>query len=85
MVVSYQAVTTASISHNVFVSFDKEGKEWYYLLRLVPELIQHEINYSWNKKCTLNIKGKPVMIYNKNYTDIHLKQSNIISFNTLHL
>ena len=49
MVLSYQAVTTARISHNVFVSFDKEGKDWYYLMRLVPELVQHAINYSWNK------------------------------------
>ena len=49
MVLSYQAVTTARISHNVFVSFDKEGKEWCYLMRLAPELVQHAINYSWNK------------------------------------
>ena len=49
MVLSYQAVTTARISHNVFVSFSKEDKEWCYLLRLAPELVQHAINYSWNK------------------------------------
>ena len=37
------------------------------------------------RKCTLDIKGKPVSIYNQNYIDIHLKQSNIISFKTLYL
>ena len=45
MVLSYLAVTTTRISHNVFVSFDKEGKEWYYFMRLVPELVQHAINH----------------------------------------
>ena len=39
MVLSYQAVTTARISHNVFVSFDKEGKEWCYFMRLAPKLV----------------------------------------------
>ena len=31
MVLSYLAVTTTRISHNVFLSFDEEVKEWYYL------------------------------------------------------
>ena len=39
MVLSYQAVTTARISHNVFVSFDKEGKEWCYFMWLAPKLV----------------------------------------------
>ena len=37
------------------------------------------------RKCTLDIKETPVSIYNQNYTDIHQKQRNIISFNILHL
>ena len=36
------------------------------------------------RKCTLDIK-KSVSIYNQNYIDIHLKQSNIINFNALYL
>ena len=58
-------------------------------------VLSHEVStrtsYTCNKllleqrKCTLDIKENPVSIYNKNYTDIHLKQSNIISSNTLHL
>ena len=39
MVLSYQAVTTTRISHDVFVSFNKEGKEWCYLFRLAPKLV----------------------------------------------
>ena len=49
MVLPYQAVTTTRIPYNVFVSFDKEGKEWCQLLRRVPELVQHAINHCWNK------------------------------------
>ena len=49
MVLSYLDVTTTRISHNVFVSFDSWGKEWYYFMGLVPELVHHAINYSWNK------------------------------------
>ena len=37
------------------------------------------------RKCILDIKEKPVSIYNQNYTNNYLKQRNIISFNTLHL
>ena len=36
MVLSYQAVTAARITHNAFVSFNKEGKEWCYLTQLAP-------------------------------------------------
>ena len=34
MVLSYLALTTTRISHNVFVSFAKEVGEWYYFMRL---------------------------------------------------
>ena len=37
MMVSYQAVTTARITHNAFVSFNKEGKEWCFLILLTPK------------------------------------------------
>ena len=39
MVLSYQAVTTARISQNVFVSFDKVGTEWCYFMSLAPKLV----------------------------------------------
>ena len=45
IVLSYLAVTTTWISHNVFVSFDKEGKEWCQFMRLAPELVHHTINH----------------------------------------
>ena len=34
---SYLAVTATRITHYVFVSFNKEGKEWCYLILLVPK------------------------------------------------
>ena len=37
MVLSYQVVTTTRIAHIAFVSFNKEGKEWYYLIGLAPK------------------------------------------------
>ena len=37
------------------------------------------------RKCILDIKEKPISIYNQSYTNNYLKQRNIISFNTLHL
>ena len=37
MVLSYQAVTAARVTHNAFVSINKEGKEWCYLTQLAPK------------------------------------------------
>ena len=37
------------------------------------------------RKCVLDIKEKPVSIYNQGCTNNYLKQRNIISFITLHL
>ena len=37
------------------------------------------------RKCILDIKEKPISIYCQSYTNNYLKQSNIISVNTLHL
>ena len=37
------------------------------------------------RRCTLDIKENTVSNYSQNYTNIYLKQRNIISFNTLHL
>ena len=37
MVLSYQDVTVTKITHNAFVSFNKEGKEWCYLILLAPK------------------------------------------------
>ena len=69
MVLSYQAVTTTSISYNVFVSFKKEGKEWCYLFRLAPKtsLTCNKLFLQQRKK-GLGIKENPVGIYSQNYT-----------------
>ena len=53
MELSYLAVTTTRyqyIDNNIFVSFDKEGKEWCQFMRLAPELVQHAINHCSNKE-----------------------------------
>ena len=50
MVLSYLAVTTTKISHNVFLSLDKWGKEWYYFIGKGLELVQQAIDHCWNKE-----------------------------------
>ena len=57
MVLSYLAVTTTRISHNAFVSFNKGGKEWCQLMRLAPELVQH--NFTIMSKITLLTLSTP--------------------------
>ena len=37
------------------------------------------------RKCILDMKEKPISIYNQSYTNNYLKQRNVISFNSLHL
>ena len=52
-------------------------------MRLAPELVQHAIKLLLKqRKCILDIKEKPISIYNQSYTNNYLKQRNIISFNT---
>ena len=36
------------------------------------------------RKCVLDIKEKPISIYNQSCNNNYVKQRNIISFNTLH-
>ena len=65
MVLSYLAVTPTGITHYVFVSFNKEGKEWCYLIGLTPEtsLACNKL-FLQQRKGGLDIKN-PVGIYSQ--------------------
>ena len=85
IVLSYQTVTTARISHNVFVSFDKEGKRMV-LTYEVSTRTSSACNKSFlqQRKSELNIKENLFGIYSQNYTNKYLEQRNMVSFNTLY-
>ena len=60
MVLSYQAVTAARVTHNAFVSFNKEGKEWCFLIWLAPKtsLACNKLSLQQRKR-GLSIKENP--------------------------
>ena len=58
MLLSYLAVTTTRISHNVFVFLDKWDKEYYYFTEKELELVQQAINHCLNKENVYEMQNK---------------------------
>ena len=66
MVLSNQAVTAARVTHNAFVSFNKQGKEWCYLTWLAPKtsLTCNKLSLQQRKR-SLGIKENPTGTYSQ--------------------
>ena len=81
MVLSYQVVTAARVTYNDFVSFNKEGKEWCYLILLAPKtsLACNKL-FLQQRKRDLVIKKIWLAFIARKYTVVHIKQRNMINF-----
>ena len=81
MVLSYQGVTAARVIYNAFVSFNKEGKKWCYLILLAPKtcLACNKLFLQQEKEVYI-LKKIWLAIIVKKYTVVYLKQRNIINF-----
>ena len=64
MMLSYQAITAARVTHNASVSFNNEGKEWCYLTQLAPKtsLICNKLSLQQRKR-SLGLKENLTSTY----------------------